>query len=91
MFSHRPFDPAQLRAAKATAVREPGRLEPELGSAAVSLDVYVRRLVAVSGVEEKPVRAGYRDRRHGSFYATRRHPCCLLPRRASAICHSSAS
>jgi hypothetical protein len=60
MFPDQPFDPAQLGAAKATAVRQPRWLEPELGPATISLDVYVGRLVAVSGVEEEPVRP--RDR-----------------------------
>jgi hypothetical protein len=85
MFSDQPFDPTQLRAAKATAVRQPGRSEPELGSASVSLDVYVGRLVAVSGVEEEPVRAGYRDRRHGPFYLTRRAARLRALRRLSRL------
>ena len=80
MFPNESFDGAQLRATEAAAPCQARWAEPELGSAAVSLDV--RGLFAVSGVEEKPIWAVYEDRRHGPFYFTRR----AGPRRAAPPC-----
>jgi hypothetical protein len=59
-----PFKMLEFRSTKPAATSQPSRVEPELRSLSVPLDVDVRWLVAICRVEEKPVRAFTMDRRH---------------------------
>jgi len=53
-----PADGIQLPSAEAVVASQLDRFEPELAGAVLSLDVHVRRLVAVEAGEEKPIRPG---------------------------------
>jgi len=48
----------QLRPGEPRTVLQPYRIEPELGPVVPTLNVDVWRFITISGVEEKPVRAG---------------------------------
>jgi hypothetical protein len=58
------LQPAELQPREAGAVLKANRAQPELRSHGISLDMHVRRLVPVPGVEEEPVRALPQDRWH---------------------------
>src|SRR5438094_8755944 len=58
LMSRRRID-VQLSGAEAVATSQLDRLEPELAGAVLSLDVHVRRLIAVEAGEEEPI--GPRD------------------------------
>jgi hypothetical protein len=51
-----PANDIQLSSAEAVAASQLDRFEPKLAGAVLSLDVHVRRLVAVEAGEENPVR-----------------------------------
>jgi hypothetical protein len=51
-----PANDIQLSGAEAVAASQFDRFEPELAGAVLSLDVHVRRLIAVEAGEEDPVR-----------------------------------
>src|SRR6266542_5420196 len=51
-----PADDVQLSGAEAVATSQLDRLEPELAGAVLSLDVHVRRPIAVEAAEEDPIR-----------------------------------
>jgi hypothetical protein len=55
MFLYQPLYPVDLVAAKPIAPLYPDRNKPELGRTVVALDVYVRRLISVTCIKEKPV------------------------------------
>jgi len=58
MFHYQPLYTSDLGTPESSAASEPDRVQPELGDVDVSLDVYVRRLLAVTSVEEATIRTG---------------------------------
>ncbi len=53
-----------LDSAKPAALSQPYRIEPELATVPLPLDMHVAGLVPVSGIEEKPIRPDPENRRH---------------------------
>jgi hypothetical protein len=66
ILSHQPFQSANLVAAESPALLESDRIKPELGSSIITFNVNVRRLVALTGVKEKPVWSKSQYGRQGS-------------------------
>lgn len=64
MLAHHHNDTSKFTARKAATILEPNGVEPELGSIGVTLDMNMRRLDAVPGEEEAPVRPNTKNRRH---------------------------
>src|SRR5262249_37084458 len=64
---HQTPDAIDFLPAEAVAAFEPDRVEPELGLTIVALDVHVRRLAAIAGVEEEPERPATEHRRHATM------------------------
>jgi hypothetical protein len=52
MFLNQPLYASDLGAPESTAANEPDRIQPELGDVDIPLDVHVRRLFAVAGIEK---------------------------------------
>lgn len=76
---HEPLKMLKLRSTKAAAASQADRVEPELRSLSIPLNVDVRWLVAVCRVEEKPVRALTMNCRHQTSVS----PCVFDSRRFS--------
>lgn len=66
MFYYEPADAVQLLVGESQVRGHLHGLDPELGLEAVAAHVDVRRLAAVSGVEEEAVRSISKRRRHGT-------------------------
>jgi hypothetical protein len=49
-------NPVELLTAEASTSLQPNGVEPELRHILITLDVYVRGLIAITGIEEEPVR-----------------------------------
>ena len=58
MGGYQPTNGIQLSSAKTMAACQLDRFEPKFAGAVLSLDMHVRRLVAVEAGEEKPIRPG---------------------------------
>jgi hypothetical protein len=59
-----PMNSAQLDAAEPHTSLKSNRIEPVLGDIITPFDMNMRRLLAVSGVEEEPIRTDAEHRRH---------------------------
>ena len=64
MALHQLLDLPNLRGPEASAGLEPNRIQPELRGAVISLDMNMRRLVPIAGVEEQAIRPRPQDCRH---------------------------
>jgi hypothetical protein len=62
--AHEPSDLAKLVPTEAAAASQANGTEPELGNAIVPLDVNVRGLATIAGVEKAPIGANSQHRRH---------------------------
>jgi hypothetical protein len=49
-------NPVELLTAEASTALQPNGVEPELRHTLITLDVYVSRLFAITGIEEEPIR-----------------------------------
>ena len=58
------LDIAETGASQSATLLQPYRIQPELGHMTVTFNVHMRRLVAVSSIEEESVGAMPQDRRH---------------------------
>jgi hypothetical protein len=68
---HQIQDTPQLGPTEATALLKPNGVEPDLGPILLTLDVNVRRLLAVAGEEEEAVRPSAENGWHASTYLRR--------------------
>jgi hypothetical protein len=59
-----PLNAAQFLSAKASIPLQSNRIQPELGLTIVALDMDVRRLGSIAGIEEKTVWTMSHDRGH---------------------------
>ena len=64
MFADQQFDLAKLLIRKSTAASKTDGRQPELGDLIVPLHVDVRRLAAITRIEENSIRANPKDCRH---------------------------
>ena len=64
MLPHQTQDTTNLGPTEATAFLKANRIEPDLGPILITLDVDVRRLLAVTREEEEPVGTGAENSRH---------------------------
>lgn len=56
--------PINFFATEAAAILQSNRLQPKLGEVVIALDMHMRRLIAITRIKEKPVRANSQNGRH---------------------------
>ena len=74
MALHQLLDLPNLREPKTPAGLKTNRIQPELRGPVISLDVTMRRLVPIAGVEEQAIRPRPQDCRH-EFSLTESRGC----------------
>src|SRR3972149_255924 len=66
VFLYNPLNAPQLRPVEPTTLFQSHRVQPELGHVLIPFNMNMLRLIRVTGVEEKPVRAGLPNGGHRS-------------------------